>query len=345
MARPSTVTMKMVAQEAGVSQATVSLVINGVSDSRVNPATQELVMQAVEKLGYRTNAFARSLRNGQSEMIGFISDEVATSPFAGQLLKGTQEAAWEHELVVLSVDTFSRPELEEKAIDLVRSYRVRGVIYACMYHQIRQLPKALRSVPTVMLNAQDANSTVPSVFPDEFAGGLEATRALLNAGHRRIGFISIQPPESTLPAGIGRLGGYEKALHEARIEVDPSLIRYGSGVIEDGERYASELWTLDNPPTALFCGNDRTAWGAYRAALMCGKRIPDDCSIVGFDNHEMLAGYFQPGLTTVALPYEQMAYTAVNQLLHNSKDQAVRTAVACQLITRDSITSRPRSFA
>jgi len=331
-------TMWEVAEKAGVSQATVSLVLNGVGGGRVAQATQDRVRRAVDELGYRTNAFAKSLRSGESGMIGFISDEVASAPFAGKLLKGAQLRAWESENVILSVDTFGEKTLEEAAIDMMQSYRVRGVVYATMYHQIVNVPDSLAGVPTVVLNARDESGERSSIFPDEERGGREATEALTATGHTRIAMINIQPPDSPLPAGIGRLRGYRLALEATGLDFDENLVRYGYGTVEDGLLHAADLASLDDPPTAIFCGNDRTAWGAYRALESLGLDVPSDCSIVGFDNQETTAPHLDPGLSTVELPFEQMARRAVDLLLHPA-GEPLNIPVPGRLITRSSITT------
>ncbi len=328
-----------VATRAGVSQATVSLVLNDVGGSRVADATKARVLDAVQELGYRTNAFAKTLRKGESGLIGFISDEVASSPFAGKLLKGAQDLAWETGHVILSIDTYDEAELETAAIDMMLSYRVRGVVYAAMYHRVLDLPAELRDVPTVVVNAQDREGVVPSVFPDEEPGGYAATRHLVEAGHRRIGMLNIQPPTSDLPAGIGRLAGYGRALSEAGLPVDPELVRFGDGTVEAGLAFTHDLMALDRPPTAIFCGNDRTAWGAYRALESLGLRVPDDCSIVGFDNQETLAPYLDPGLTTVELPFEHMARRAVEILLSEPGSFPQHNPIECSLVRRGSVAS------
>lgn len=334
----TTVTMWQVAKHAGVSQATVSLVLNNVGGNRVTDATRERVMAAVEDLGYRTNAFAKSLRSGESGLVGFVSDEVASAPFAGELLKGAQLLAWETGNVILSVDTFGDPELEAAAIDTMLSYRVKGVVYAAMYHRLIEIPDGLQNLPTVVVNAQDRTGSVSSVFPDEEGGGYVATRHLLEHGHTRIAMINIQPQTSTLPAGVGRLAGYRRALAEYDVAENESWIRYGAGIVEDGLEITRALMTSDDVPTAIFCANDRTAWGAYRALESLGLCVPDDCSIVGFDNHEMLAPYLDPALTTVALPYVEMARTAVHLLLDETSAAPRPIPVACSLVVRDSVT-------
>lgn len=331
------VTMKQVADHAGVSQATVSLVLNNVGGSRVNAATRQRVLDTVAELGYRTNAFAKSLRSGESGMIGFISDEVASSPFAGRLLKGAQLLAWETGNVILSVDTYNEPDLEAAAIDMMLSYHVKGVVYASMYHRVLDLPEGLVSIPTVVVNAQERTQRVPSVFPDEEAGGYAATRQLIDAGHTSIGMISIQSEDSDLPAGIGRLAGYRRALTEAGIAEDPRLIRYGAGVVEDGLALTLDLIDSGSMPSAIFCGNDRTAWGAYRALESRGLRVPEDCSIMGFDNHETLAPILDPGLSTIELPYEQMARTGIEILLSASGEADLANPIECVPVLRGSV--------
>jgi len=334
--RPST--MWEVAERAGVSQATVSLVLNNVQGNRVTDATRTRVLDAAHELEYRTNAFAKTLRSGESDMIGFISDEVASAPFAGKLLKGAQLLAWETGHIILGVDTFNNAQLEGTAIEMMLSYRVRGVVYASMYHRVVDIPRALASIPTVVVNARDRAGIAPSVFPDEELGGYTATRALLDAGHHRIAMINIQASDSDLPAGIGRLAGYRRALAEAGIPEDPRLLRYGTGVVEDGLTLTGELMAERDQPTAIFCGNDRTAWGAYRALEALGVTVPTDCSIVGFDNQDTIAPYLEPGLTTMELPYEQMARTALELLLSGSLGPS-QNPIECSLITRGSVAS------
>jgi LacI family transcriptional regulator len=241
--------------------------------------------------------------------------------------------------VLLSVDTYNDSSLESAAIDMMRSYRVRGVIYASMYHRVVELPPALADVPTVVVNAQEATDSVPSFFPDEELGGYTATRLLLDAGHRRIAMINIQSPTSDLPAGIGRLAGYRRALTGAGVPFDPRLVRYGTGEVDDGLALTRDLMTTAEPPSAIFCGNDRTAWGAYRALESLGLHVPGDCSVVGFDNQQTLAPHLDPGLTTLALPFEQMARDALRALLSPTAGEPADHPIECSLVPRDSVTS------
>ena len=171
--------MHDVAAAAGVSQATVSLVLNSASGSRFSEETRKRVRDAVNRLGYRTNAHAKVLREGVAGMIGFIGDSVATSPFAGAIIEGAQQRAWEDGLLLLTVNTGGDKELEAASLDTMLSYKVAGVVYAAMYHRRLDVPEALEGVRSVVLNSQDRAGRLPSVAPDEVKGGYTATRRLL----------------------------------------------------------------------------------------------------------------------------------------------------------------------
>lgn len=329
-------TMNDVAAAAGVSQATVSMVLNGTQSGRVSAATTQRVLDAAKDLGFRTNVHAKVLREGKSRMIGLIGDEVATTEFAGQMILGAQQEAWRRGYVLLTVDTAGDPGLETAAISMMQSYRVAGVIYASMYHRRVELPAALAATPTVCVNSQDVTGTVTSIFPDEVAGGRAAAQALLDAGHRRIAMINIAEEGSTLPAASGRLQGFSEALHDAGVELTADLLRFGHGTYEEGLAYGADLLQGSALPSAIFCGNDRTALGAYHAAAQLGLSIPDDVSIVGFDNQSLLTPMFSPRLTTFQLPLVEMGRLAVAEVLSRSSAPK-RLAVECSLQTRDSV--------
>lgn len=336
-------TMWDVAKLAGVSQAAVSLVLNGAGASRVSAATQDRVRDAVKSLGYRTNATAKALRDGVAELLGFIGDKVASAPFAGKIVEGAQERAWQDGQLMLVVNTGGAEDIEHTAIEQMLSHQVRRFVYASMYNRPVRIPDALRGSDVVVLNAIDPTNTVWSVSPDEVDGGKAATTHLIEAGHRRIAMINIETLESGLPAAVGRYAGYSAALGEAGIAVDPSLVRFGQGSPEHGFQYARELMLDGEPPTAIFCANDRTAWGAYEALHDLGLRVPDDVSIIGFDNQETLAPFLHPALTTMNLPFRDMGWTAADLLLTGG---ATRTSegpkmllLRCDLVIRASVDS------
>lgn len=328
-------TMNDVAAEAGVSQAVVSLVLGGRYAGRASERTAERIREAAESLGYRTNLQAKTLKTGVSEIIGLVGDEVATSPFSGQMIKGAQDCAWAEGNTLMTVDTGGDAALEAAAIETMLSHQVRGILYTAMYHRELEVPRSALETRTVTLNARDLTGSTPSVIPDEEKGGYDATRVLLEAGHTRIGMINIHPTEE-IPAARGRRRGHQRALEEAGIALDPSLIHAGEGIHRSGDEGVRALLALEDPPTAIFCGNDRTALGAYQAIAELGLHIPEDVSIVGFDDQDVLRDFFHPPLTTVQLPFIAMGERAAALVL----DPAARPEthlIPCPVIHRGSV--------
>ncbi len=210
-----------------------------------------------------------------------------------------------------------------------------------MYHQLVDVPAALGEVPAVVLNARDRSGTFASIAPSEVLGGYTATRKLIDAGHRRIGFINIGEVQDGLPAVVGRLEGYRKALAEAGLPYDGGLHRPGDGQETGGYRETLNLMSMAEPPTAIFCGNDRTAWGAYQALASLGLSIPDDVSVVGFDNQESLAPHLRPGLTTLELPFIHMGRRAVELILAGTPSPGHTELFECPLVDRHSVAAPP----
>jgi LacI family transcriptional regulator len=307
--RPS---MKDVADLAGVSRTTVSFVLNEVPNANIPLATRERVMIAVEELGYRPNALARGLRAQRTHTIGFISDEIATTPYAGRTIQGAQDLAWEYQSLILLVNTSGDDEMRLAAINNILDRRVDAIIYATMYHRECHPPDIIHQVPTVLLDCFVADHSLPSVVPDEVLGGYQATRHLLQEGHKRVGFIN---DVHTVPAAIGRLQGYSQALAEFGLPFDDSLVTHGRSEQAGGYDGVMTLMSLDQRPTALFCFNDRMAMGAYDALRKLNLAIPDDVAVIGFDNQEIIAAHLYPSLTTMQLPHYEMGRWAVQHLL------------------------------
>lgn len=333
--------MKDVAKQAGVSQTTVSFVINQVENANIPAETQERVFAAIDQLGYRPNAMARQLRSNRTQTFGFISDVVATTPFAGKIIQGAQDAAWAQGYLLLVVNTGGDETVTEAAVETLLERRVDGILYATMYHRTVTPPAAVREAPTVLLDCFVEDRSLPSVAPDEVKGGYEATAALLRKGHDRIGLINNL---DVVPAMTGRQEGYRRALTEAGLAYDEQLITYYPSEPSGGYAGAEQLLQLAQPPTALFCFNDRMALGAYRYAQKHGLRIPEDVAIIGFDNQDMIAPYLEPPLTTMELPHYVMGQWAVAhllQLIEESNGQTGRLPVQqlceCPLIERASI--------
>jgi LacI family transcriptional regulator len=199
------------------------------------------------------------------------------------------------------------------------------------------IPDIAREVPTVLVNCFDREGRFPAVVPDERAGGRRATERLLAAGHRRIGFVNLDPD---IPAAVGRRIGFHETLSEAGVSADENLEISGHATADGGYAAASALLDLADPPTALFCANDRMAMGAYDAIKERGLRIPHDVAVIGFDNQELIAAYLRPGLTTVALPFETMGAKGVELLAAIIAGQSTATEIVtvdCPLLERASV--------
>lgn len=337
------VTLQDIARAAGVSVATASWAINDDPKARIPQATRDRVRRVASELGYRRNALARGLARGHSDLIGFISDGVATSPFAGQVIRGAQDEAWRQGKILLVVDTGGDRKIEERAFEFMLERRVEGLVYSSWVHRRVDAPAGLAGVNAVLVNCYDRLGCLPAVVPDEVGGGLSATRLLLQAGHRRIAFINAS---ARTPASVGRLKGYRKALSEAGVTYDPSLvIREKEADQESGYRAMREV--MATGATAVFCHNDRTAMGFYDALRECGQRVPDDISVVGFDNQEVISAHLHPALTTVGLPQYDLGRLGIRALMARGDDSTNHPAagsgglepqlVPCPLVVRDSI--------
>jgi LacI family transcriptional regulator len=331
-------TMKDVARLAGVSQTTVSFVLNNLAEAGIPDETQQRVWEAIEQLGYRPNAMAQGLRRQRTNTIGFITDEIATTPYAGQIIEGAQDAAWDNDRILLVVNTKGNLAIENRAIEMLLDRKVDGIIYATMYHQPVNPPLVLREVPTVLLDCFAEDRSYPSVVPEEVGGGRKATEYLLQKGHRRIGFIN---HPHIIPATAGRLQGYQEALAAFGIPFDETLVCTDKAESEGGYDGTMSLMQLPEPPTAIFCFNDRTAMGAYDALRKLGLAIPENVAVVGFDNQEIIAAHLYPPLTTMQLPHYAMGEWAVRHLtgLLDGADhpEPVQHQIECPLVVRASV--------
>lgn len=325
--------MREVAERAGVSISTVSHVVNDKQGARIGAQARERVLAAVEELGYRQNLMAKNLVEGTSHFIGLVADSIASTPFAGQIVRGAQEEAWRHGRVLLVANTEGDPEAERDAVAMMLEHKVRGILYSKWHHRATDIPAGLNETDHVLVNCYAPATSSRAIVPDEEEGGLSATTMLLEQGHERIAFINTTSPS---PARNGRLTGYQQALRAARAPFDPGLVFDAQPDQEGGYAIADQV--LESGATAAFCHNDRMAMGVYDALRERGMRIPEDLSVVGFDNQEVIAGHLRPPLSTVALPHYEMGAAGVRVLLG---DQALEPSsflrIACPPILRDSI--------
>jgi LacI family transcriptional regulator len=335
-----------VAARAGVSQTTVSHVLNATPHTRVSEETAARVRAAAEELGYRPNRLARGLRTHASDMIGLLTEEIATTPHAGRIILGAQDEASRRNLTlaIINSELHPDPEMDASQIQAFLDRQADGIIYATVYHDVISAPDNLRVRPAALIGARDVAGSIPAVLPDERGGAASVVDMLVRQGHRRIAFAA---SSDDVPATRGRLQGYLHGMARAGLSTE-SLVVSGASDARGG--HTATLALLDRAPTAVFCYNDRMAMGAYRAAAERGLQIPADLSVVGFDDQAPIPESLFPALTTVALPHYEMgawAVAALAESIHGTHDGAVAadpTVLDCPLIERDSV-APPRDRA
>ena len=327
----SRVTMKDVALRAGVSQSTVSFVLNGLEDMRISRETRKRVMEAVDALGYRPRGAGRPPKVAGAGVIGCMFDEIATSPFAAISIEGVQEEAWKANIIVEVVMTGGDAEYEAEVLKKWSGDNAIGVIYGSIITREIRPPDGLARHRAVLLNCHDPDGRYSSVVPAERRGGEVATKALIAEGHRRIAFISGEP---WMEASDQRMEGYERALRAARIPVDPSLIVEGNFLPSGGRAAALRLMQEGRRPDAIFCANDLMAVGCYEALKELGERPGETVAVMGYDDQE-IAQHLSPALSTVLLPHREMGQWCVERLLSEEKASA-QERLECPLILRSS---------
>ncbi|WP_417408718.1 LacI family DNA-binding transcriptional regulator [Hoeflea sp.] len=329
-------TMMDVAARAGVSQATVSLILNGSSGARFSEATRKRVTDAVNDLGYRLPNRSPASDPTDSKVIAFITDELTTDPWMALAFEGAREKALELGVIVTLGIFRSGEDPNENMFSLCQQNPLLGYIFGTILTRKIDPPAALFTAPSILINCYDGNRRLPSILPGDVAGGRAATERLIQAGRRRIGFINGQ---EGLDNPRDRLRGYKQALASNDFSFDPKLVRYGNWEPSSGYSETHALMDLANPPDAIFCANDLMALGCVEALKERGKSIPEDVAVIGYDNRD-IAQFIRPPLTTLHLPLFEMGAMAVEMIhdiaggLKSSHDQL---KVECPIIERESV--------
>ncbi|MFC3074305.1 LacI family DNA-binding transcriptional regulator [Shinella pollutisoli] len=337
------VTMMDVAKAAGCSQATVSVVLNNVTDIKISHELRARVLEAARSLGYGLGGPVRraGLEDLRGSCIGFVVDQLATTPEAVNAIEGARHASWENDVTILVAQTQGRAEHERRAVARLLQAGAQGIVYMSIFTRRVSLDPALADlpVPLVLLNCYTSDNRFPSVVPDERTGGRMATALLARKGHTRIGTVV---GESFMEAAQDRLAGYREALAEAGIAYDDRLVVEGNWTPTSGFEATQRLLSLAAPPTAIFCQNDKMAMGCFNAIAEAGLGIPGDISVVGYDDDE-LARHLRPQLTTLELPHRPMGAWAIEQLAKRPAPGSHRVhRVGCTLIERASVGRRSR---
>lgn len=336
MKRPrKSITIRDVAEAAGVSISTVSRVLNDKDDVAVG--TCERVQQVIAELGYASSLAARGMRSSRTNVIGLVMPDVA-SPYSVTVMQGVNHAIaqLDFDLIVYTngdISKYGTADQESYYVALLNGGIADGVIVVT--------PAATNfstAAPVVAIDPNNESPECPAIISTNHKGALQAMEYLTGLGHRRIGFIA---GRLELVSAMRRLEGYKDVLEAAGIPLDEDLIQMGDYTTETAVSCAHQLLSLGNPPTAIFASNDMSAMGVYQAADALGVIIPGDLSVVGFDNiREAL--FLNPQLTTIDQFVAEMGSIATQMVVRLVKGETLESnlhKIQTQLVTRDSCRS------
>jgi LacI family transcriptional regulator len=351
MVKTSVITIRDVAKESGFSSTTVSIVLNDAPLARyIPPATKKRIEKAAKKLGYRPNLFARSLRSKRSHTVGVMVFDM-TDPYCTLILRGIENSLYQSSFLPILTDVHNERGRFERYLEMLLDRRVEALIVLANWlfvdiDVLADLEKS--SIPSVMIARELQTDTVSSVIVDNEMGGYSAVEHLHSLGHRKIAFI--RGPK-TLGDSAPRWQGVRSFARSAGLELDPRLIvdlpesQDPISSFEAGYKLTEELIKRKRPFTALMAFDDMTAFGAIRALAKAGLRVPEHCSVIGFDDVAACSLYTPP-LTTIRQPMEAMGAMAanlaierINAVLEKREISAVHRKMAPELAVRESTRS------
>jgi LacI family transcriptional regulator len=347
----SAVTIREVAKESGFASATVSIVLNNAPLARYIPeTTKKRIERAAKKLGYRPNVFARTLRNQRTHTVGVMVFDM-TDPYCTLILRGIENTLYQASYLPILTDVHNERSRFERYLEMLLDRRVEGLIVLANWlfvdiDLLADLEKS--SVPTAMIGCELKTDSVSSIIVDNELGGYAAIEHLYSMGHRKIAFI--RGPK-TLSDSAPRWKGVRTFAAAHQLELEPRLIvdlpesRVPIAGFEEGYKLTEELIKRKRPFTALMAFDDMTAFGAIRALTRAGIRVPEQCSVIGFDDVSP-AAICTPALTTIRQPMEMMGQLAVEIIVdamrtvqEKSSAKAVHRKVAPELVARESTRS------
>ena len=336
------VTLREVAERAGVSVKTVSRIVN--DDPLVRHETRAAVQVLLHEMKYVPDEAARLMRGGASNIIGLMTDVVATTPYTGDIVRGLQSQLRAEGKTLLIANTEGDAQLELEYWRMFRAHKVAGAVYATMFHRPLDTGRPDFNRAIVLANCFATQGLRPCVLPDDEGGGFTQAAHLLRLGHRRIGIISLSP---IIIATNLRAAGMRRAFAEAGVAFDAALETPGFTGSLDNEKLigfeaAVKMLSVRSRPTAIICGNDKVALQVFAAAAHCGLSVPGDVSVMGFDDMAIIAEALRPRLTTVGLPYFEMGRLAadmIEEAREKGEAWAPRVLVACPLVERESCRS------
>jgi LacI family transcriptional regulator len=280
----------------------------------VNAETRVRILRIAADLGYAPDRIASGLRRKRTGIVGFIGDNVATTPFAGQLIAGARAVGREYDTLVLVAESGTDVDDDETLIARLSEQRVDGLLIARMYHQRVRKQRIPTGVPAVVLDgAPEPGWPIDYVVPDEAQIATLACERLLWEGHRDFAYVNTDDDDSL--AAHERLSGVRSTLQQAGVAVPPGRVLRVASTAAGGRAAGSALFETADPPTAIICFNDQIAMGILQSAARHGWDVPREVSVIGIDNLQNVADSVDPGLTTVALPHFDMGCWAMKRLM------------------------------
>lgn len=330
-------TIKDVAKMAGVSTTTVSHVIN--KTRFVAKETEEAVMQAIKSLKYSPSAVARSLKVNTTKSIGMIVT-TSESPYFAEIIHAVEDHCYRQGYSLFLCNTQNDPEKIKNHVEMLTKKRVDGLLVMCSEYTQHSLDvlSGFSSVPMVVMD-WGPNADTDIIEDNSFNGGYIATKHLIDCGHKAIGLIAGELDKTTART---RYEGFVKAMNEANLPIHENWIMEGFFEPEDGYECMNRILVQDNLPTAVFCCNDVMALGAISAITEKGLRVPDDISIIGYDNIHS-SRFYAPPLTTIHQSKSRLGAQAVNLLFEriankdNDSHEKHRIAIHPELVLRKSV--------
>lgn len=330
-----TVTIYDVAREAGVSMATVSRVVN--NNPNVKPATRKKVYEAIERLGYRPNAVARGLASKKTTTVGVVIPDISNAIFA-EVARGIEDIANMYHYNIILCNADKKKDKEIRVINTLLEKQVDGLLFmGGAVTEDHQVAFRTANVPIVLCATSDENDQIPSVDINHEEAAYDAVMKLISQGHRRIAMISgtLQDPAN----GYARFQGYKRALEQAGITYDDSLVRIGNYRYESGVEAMKYFIDLKERPTAVFSATDEMAIGAIHCIQDSGLAVPGDISVISVDNSRM-ASMVRPQLTTVAQPMYDIGAVSMRLLTKLMKKENVeqsKVVLPHEIVVRQSV--------
>lgn len=328
-------TMKDVARLAGVSTSTVSHVIN--KDRFVSEAIREKVDAAIKTLNYAPSALARSLKLNQTHTIGMLIT-ASSNPFYSELVRGVERSCFERGYSLVLCNTEGDEQRMNRNLETLLQKRVDGLLLLCTETHLPapEIMSRYPSIPTVMMDWAPFEGESDVIQDNSLLGGEMATQYLIDNGYTRIACIA--GPQDKTPARL-RLEGYRNAMNKAGLEIRQGYEIIGDFEFQGGLTAMSSLLALEQPPHAVFTGNDAMAVGAYQALYQAGLKVPQNMAVVGYDDIE-LARYMTPPLTTIHQPKDELGELAVDVLIHRMAQPTLaqqRLLLTPELVARGSV--------